>query len=126
MERQNIKKGPIIHVRKMDRDKSFTFLNNSGILLNLTLARGGYIINIKPMASGILVVPSDIEFMNAELEGIKYPIPIPVAIAKNIQRVRYLSKNPRRFFFAFTIVSNYIYFLNMKNTASIKNPNPIR
>jgi hypothetical protein len=35
------------------------------------LASGGYIIRIRPTASGILVVPEEKELMNPEEEGIK-------------------------------------------------------
>jgi len=57
-----------------------------------TFASGGYIINISPMANGILVVPDEKELMNEEEEGIKYPMDTPDAIARNIHRVRYLSR----------------------------------
>jgi hypothetical protein len=36
-----------------------------------TLARGGYIISIKPIAKGILVVPLENELINPDEEGIK-------------------------------------------------------
>jgi hypothetical protein len=54
----------------------------------LTFARGGYIININPIANGRFVVPLENELINAADEGIKYPTAIPMAIAKNIQRVK--------------------------------------
>jgi hypothetical protein len=62
-----------------------------------TFARGGYIIRIKPMASGILVVPLEKEFMNVEEEGIKYPIATPIRIARNIHKVRLRSRKPSFF-----------------------------
>jgi hypothetical protein len=61
------------------------------------LAKGGYIISIKPIANGILVVPLENELIKSALEGIKYPIETPKAIAKNIHRVKYLSKKPSCF-----------------------------
>ena len=44
------------------------------------------------MAIGIFVVPLLKEFMMSGNEGIKYPIPIPNAIAIKIQSVRNLSR----------------------------------
>ena len=44
------------------------------------------------MANGIFVVPLEKELMNVLLEGIKYPMPTPKAIAKKIHRVKFLSK----------------------------------
>jgi hypothetical protein len=55
--------------------------------------RGGYIIKIKPIANGILVVPLLNEFINSGVSGMKYPMATPIAMAKKIQRVRYRSKN---------------------------------
>ncbi len=40
------------------------------------------------MASGMLVVPLDMELMKLAVEGIKKPIATPAAIARKIQRVR--------------------------------------
>jgi hypothetical protein len=48
------------------------------------------------MAIGILVVLSGEDFsesQNAAIAGKKYPDPTPKNIARNIQRVRYLSRN---------------------------------
>jgi hypothetical protein len=48
------------------------------------------------MAIGILVVLSGEDFnesQNAEIAGKKYPEKTPINIARNIQRVRYLSRN---------------------------------
>jgi len=44
------------------------------------------------MAMGILVVPVLKESIYEEEEGNKYPIPTPIAMARNIQRVRYWSR----------------------------------
>jgi hypothetical protein len=55
------------------------------------LARGGYIINIRPIAIGILVVLSGEDFnesQNAAIEGKKYPEKTPINIARNIHNVR--------------------------------------
>jgi hypothetical protein len=37
-------------------------------------ANGGYIIRIRPIAKGILVVPKENELMKSPLEGKKFPI----------------------------------------------------
>jgi hypothetical protein len=47
------------------------FLNICGIFSYRTLDKGGYIINIKPIANGILVVPLDMELMKVAVEGTK-------------------------------------------------------
>jgi hypothetical protein len=44
------------------------------------------------MAKGIFVVPLEKELMKLEEEGKKLPIATPIAIAKKIHKVRYLSK----------------------------------
>ncbi len=81
---------------KKDNNNSLVFENTFGISLNFTFTKGGYIISIKPIASGMLLVPCEKELMNSELEGIKYPMDTPAAIARKIHRVRYLSRNPSR------------------------------
>jgi len=52
-----------------DRLNNLTFLNTSGSFSYLTLAKGGYIIRINPMAIGILVVPELSEFQNRKCQG---------------------------------------------------------
>jgi hypothetical protein len=52
------------------------------------------------MANGIFVVPDEKEFINPDDDGMKYPIETPTAIAKNIHRVKYLSKK-LNFFLSF-------------------------
>jgi hypothetical protein len=68
------------------------FLKTSGSFSYLTLASGGYIIRIRPMAIGMFVVPELNEFQKSEIPGQKYPIITPANITRNIHRVRYLSK----------------------------------
>ena len=53
---------------------------------------------INPIAIGIEVVPTERPVMNAGAAGAKYPIAIPMIIARNIQRVRYVSRNDSRLF----------------------------
>lgn len=52
------------------------------------------------MAKGILVVPDEKELINADDAGKKYPIETPIDIAKNIHKVKYLSKK-LNFFLSF-------------------------
>ncbi len=50
---------------------TLVFLNTSFSLSYLTLVKGGYIIKIKPIANGILVVPEENELMKREPDGKK-------------------------------------------------------
>jgi hypothetical protein len=97
MARKNISNGPIIQFNKRETPSILVLLKTSPIFSYLTLAKGGYIIKISPIARGIFVEPLENEFIKEDEEGIKYPIPTPSAIARNIQRVRYRSKNPSFF-----------------------------
>ena len=54
----NISTGPISQFCTRDKPRIFLFWNTSGISSYFTLAKGGYIITIKPMAMGMLVVPT--------------------------------------------------------------------
>src|SRR5690606_10252409 len=90
----NINIGPIIQFRTSETLNTFVSLNTCPRFSYFTFAKGGYIIKINPMAKGILVVPLEKEFMKLEEDGIRYPIPTPMAIAIKIQSVRYLLTNP--------------------------------
>jgi hypothetical protein len=92
MASANIKIGPTIQFKKSDALNIFVCLNTSPSWLYFTFVNGGYIININPMAKGILVVPLEKERINFGAAGIRYPIETPAIIAKKIQRVKYLSK----------------------------------
>jgi hypothetical protein len=50
------------------------------------------------MAIGILVVPDDMLFQNLATLGLIQPAKTPINIARNIHKVRYLSRNFKRFF----------------------------
>ena len=63
--------GPMIQLSNNETLNTFVFLNTSFSLSYFTFVNGGYIINIKPMASGILVVPDEKELMNVAEEGKK-------------------------------------------------------
>jgi hypothetical protein len=71
-----------------DKPSNLRFLKTNGSFSYFTLARGGYIIRIRPMAIGILVVPELKESQNPEIPGTKYPISTPVNITRNIHSVR--------------------------------------
>jgi predicted ATP-grasp superfamily ATP-dependent carboligase len=85
---KNIKKGPTIQVIRKEAVSNFGFSSIKGIFEKSILVNGGYIININPIASGIFVVPLEKELIKPLLEGIKYPMETPIAIAKNIQSVK--------------------------------------
>ncbi len=53
-----------------------------------TLANGGYIIRIRPIAMGMLVVPTVKRLTNSFVPGISQPAQIPTAMATKIQSVR--------------------------------------
>ncbi|OPY61855.1 MAG: hypothetical protein A4E57_04103 [Syntrophorhabdaceae bacterium PtaU1.Bin034] len=57
MARTNMKIGPITQFCTSDRPRTLTFLNTSPRSSYLTLAKGGYIMRIRPMAIGTLMVP---------------------------------------------------------------------
>jgi hypothetical protein len=108
--------GPIIQLRNNETPNTFVFLKTSLILSYFTFAKGGYIIKIRPMANGILVVPDEKEFINPDDDGKKYPMETPIPIAKNIHSVKYLSKK-LNFFLSFAgaqlftdIIIPLIYF----------------
>ena len=57
MDKQNIKNGPMTQVMIKEIRINFGLAKIFGICENLTLVKGGYIIKIKPMANGMLVLP---------------------------------------------------------------------
>jgi hypothetical protein len=59
----------------------------------LTLANGGHIIRIRPIAIGMEVVPMLSWLRSSAMLGTRAPRPIPTNIARKIQTVRYLFKN---------------------------------
>ena len=58
MANRNMRMGPITQFWIKERVRTLKFLKTWGSSSYRTLARGGYIIRIKPMAMGILVVPT--------------------------------------------------------------------
>ena len=71
-----------------DRPSTFQLRNTSPISSYRTFASGGYIIRIRPMAMGMLVVPTWKPLINASTPGMKRPTATPAAIARNIHSVR--------------------------------------
>ncbi|MNV86935.1 hypothetical protein D3C71_1810100 [compost metagenome] len=69
--RININTGPIIQFSTSEVLSTLTSLNTFPIFSYFTFANGGYIIRIRPMASGILVVPLEKELIRSEEEGMK-------------------------------------------------------
>jgi hypothetical protein len=57
MDNKNIKNGPTIQVIKKDTNNNLGLESMLGILENCTFVKGGYIINMRPIARGIFVVP---------------------------------------------------------------------
>jgi hypothetical protein len=94
--RENIRTGPTIQFWINDSPKILKLRKTPPNSSYFTFASGGYIISIKPIAIGILVVLSGLdfnEFQNDAIEGKKYPEKTPINIARNIHNVRYRSKN---------------------------------
>ena len=102
--------GPITQFRSNDAPSILVLLKTSPIFSYRTFASGGYIINISPIAMGILVVPDEKELMKPDEVGIKYPIATPIAIATNIQKVKYLSRK-LNFFLSTTGLNGFDVFL---------------
>jgi hypothetical protein len=86
--RANIKIGPKTQFKNREAPSTLVFLKTSPICSYFTFANGGYIIRISPIARGILVVPEEKELIKSPLEGKKFPMATPIAMARNIHRVK--------------------------------------
>ena len=86
--RTNIRTGPTIQFWTSDRPRTFVSLNTLCSSSYRTFASGGYIIRMSPIAIGIDVVPTESPVISAGTAGEKYPMAIPAAMARKIQRVR--------------------------------------
>lgn len=84
----NMSAGPKIQFMASEVPSTLVLRNTSPIFSYLTLASGGYIISISPMASGIWVVPLEKELMKPAEDGIKKPIDTPTTIARKIHKVK--------------------------------------
>ena len=71
MARTNIRIGPMTQFCTSDSPSTFQLRKTSPSSSYFTLASGGYIIRIRPMAMGILVVPTWKRLMNASTPGTK-------------------------------------------------------
>jgi hypothetical protein len=88
MARTNISSGPITQFCSSDRASRRLSANTWCSSSYFTLASGGYIITIRPMAMGRLVEPSDRLFSQAGRPANRLPRPTPRAMARKIQTVR--------------------------------------
>src|SRR5665647_713971 len=69
--KKNMRIGPITQFSNKETPKTRVFLKTSFSLSYLTFVKGGYIINIKPIANGILVVPEEKELIKVDDDGMK-------------------------------------------------------
>src|SRR6185436_13988763 len=92
----NIRMGPTSQFWISDRVSTLRFLKTSPSSSYFTLAKGGYIIRIRPMAMGILDVPTWKLLMKDSTDGNNAPSATPTAIARKIHNVRYRSNVDRR------------------------------
>ena len=71
MARKNMTNGPMTQLSRSDILKTFVSLKTLPIFPYRTLAKGGYIITISPIARGILVVPEENELIKVDEDGKK-------------------------------------------------------
>jgi hypothetical protein len=93
MAKANISIGPNTQFWNKESPRTLVFLNTSPNSSYFTLAKGGYIIIIRPIAIGILVVPEEMLFQNSATLGLSQPANTPANMARKIHSVKYLSKN---------------------------------
>jgi len=103
--------GPITQFWKSDNPRTLKLLKTSFSSSYLTFASGGYIITIRPMAMGMLVVPELMEFQKWTIPGKIYPVITPVNMARNIHKVRYLSR--KESFFKSELMSVIIFWFKI-------------
>jgi len=96
--RANISTGP--STQFWNRDSSSTRLSakTPDSSSYFTRASGGYIIRIRPMAMGMLVVPTDMPSIQSGSPGTTAPSSTPIAIATKIHTVSQRSRKDRRRF----------------------------
>jgi hypothetical protein len=78
--------GPITQFWTSDSAKTRQLRKNLGSSSYFTLASGGYIIRIRPMAIGMDVVPTERRLIKSAVAGTKYPRPTPNTIARIIHK----------------------------------------
>ena len=69
MASRNMRIGPMIQFWTSDRARTLTSRKTYPSFSYLTLAKGGYIIRIRPTAMGMLVVPTWKELMKSRTPG---------------------------------------------------------
>ncbi len=80
--------GPISQFCTSDNDTTRQSANTSIIRSYFTFARGGYIIRIRPIAIGTLVVPTSKRPMISRTPGASHPTVMPNTMARKIHSVR--------------------------------------
>src|SRR5258708_10178702 len=80
MERANMRTGPMTQFMTRERVRTLMFLKTWPSSSYLTLARGGYIMRVRPMAGGKLVVPGLEGVMKAGGPGIEISRATPMAL----------------------------------------------
>jgi hypothetical protein len=93
MARRNMSAGPMSQFWISDSPRARLFRKTSPNFSYRTFASGGNIMMINPIAMGIFVVPIWKRLTKPAVEGMKWPMATPIAIARKIQRVRKRSKN---------------------------------
>jgi|GEM_PF-6977868 len=71
MARTNMSAGPMSQFCASDSPRIFLLRKTSGISSYFTLAKGGYIMRMRPAAMGMFVVPTWKRLMNCSTPGIK-------------------------------------------------------
>ena len=84
----NINSGPISQFWTSDNTSTRLSANTRCNSSYLTLASGGYIITISPMAMGRLVLPTDIRSISKGSPSIQVPRAMPRPMAAKIHSVR--------------------------------------
>src|SRR5918997_202755 len=92
MARKNMSTGPMSQFCRRERPRMRQLRKTSPSSSYRTLAKGGYIIKIRPAAMGREVVPTVKDSVKSATPGQKYPKPTPTAMARNIQSVRNRSR----------------------------------
>jgi len=88
MARKNMSSGPMTQFWSSESPRIRQLRKTSPNSSYRTLANGGYIIRIRPIAMGMEVVPTEASWIARPICGHRYPAPTPTAMARKIQTVR--------------------------------------
>src|SRR5512141_2083923 len=88
MARMNMSTGPTSQFWASDSASTLRLRKTSPNSSYFTLAKGGYIIRIRPMAMGMLVVPTWNWLINDSTDGSSAPMATPAPMARKIHKVR--------------------------------------